>query len=201
MSRSIPPCFCWTRIGADSGERLDKIIARKERERAADGGVFVWGIGNCVSPSITSLIEHERQRGRVPEVIFSPMLSRTNPRDLDPTAVRVWRVGVALDGSEYRVPEHSRVRGRYTPGRPYYALVCKSVEPLLAMRETQMILLGQPRNLLSSRPVGGSQVTAVVRYDEEVKTGTRYEIAMRAELVSPHFVTFPMPEAVATTDA
>jgi hypothetical protein len=50
-------------------------------------------------------------------------------------------------------------------------------------------------NLVSGRPLGASQVTAVVRKAQERPDGNKYVVALRASLVPPYFVRLrdPMP--------
>ena len=50
--QELPTIFCWTRFGGEAGEPIEQILFRKEQERLANGGVFLWGIGNAVGPSI-----------------------------------------------------------------------------------------------------------------------------------------------------
>src|SRR5947207_486961 len=53
----IPPFFCWSKVGDEAGEPIARIIARKEAARAADGGVFLWGIGQSVGAGVRLLTE------------------------------------------------------------------------------------------------------------------------------------------------
>ena len=39
----LPSHFVWTRYGTESGESMGAILARKERERIAAAGCFLWG--------------------------------------------------------------------------------------------------------------------------------------------------------------
>jgi hypothetical protein len=108
---TTPDCFCWTRFGTESGEAADHILERKEAERTANGGVFIWGIGNPIGPSIRELI----RRTPKPEVLFSPIKSLPKPYDVLPPRVGVSSYGETLDGEIYRLPEHSLVTSRYDP--------------------------------------------------------------------------------------
>lgn len=40
---------CWSKVQAESGQTLNAIVARKEKERLAGAGVFFWGVGNALS--------------------------------------------------------------------------------------------------------------------------------------------------------
>ncbi len=73
----LPEHFCWSRFGTEAGEKIDAIIERKERERIENGGIFLWGIGSAIGPSMSRLVELEAK----PEVIFSPI--RSAPRNVD----------------------------------------------------------------------------------------------------------------------
>jgi hypothetical protein len=49
MQNHLPEAFVWTRFGTEAGQTIDRILARKEAERIANGGLFLWGIGNSVA--------------------------------------------------------------------------------------------------------------------------------------------------------
>ena len=159
---SLPKVFCWTRFGTEAGEEIGQIVARKEEERLRNGGVFLWGIGNPIGPSIGQLIRLDDY----PEVIFSPICSAPRKKDTSPEQVVAWTVGETLDGKRYKLPAGSLVTSRYDPqaGRKnHYALVCSSPTVLQLNPKAETISFGSLRNLLTNRPVGASQVTAIVR--------------------------------------
>ena len=79
----LPAQFCWSRIGTESGEGIKRILARKDFERRANGGTFLWGVGNSVSKGMTGLF----REAQAPEVIFSHMLSRPRAVDVSPPSV------------------------------------------------------------------------------------------------------------------
>lgn len=184
----LPDLFCWTRFGTEASEPVEQILFRKEQERLANGGIFLWGIGNAVGPSIRELT----QRALRPEVVFSPIRSAPRLRDVSPPAIVAWTTAEALDGSHFAIPAHSLVTSRYDPTAPrshHYALVCFSERPLIPLRSEGKIGFTQLRNLRTGRPVGASQVTAVVRrLERTTNETTMYEIAIRAELIHPYFV-------------
>ena len=91
---SLPKHFCWTRFGTEAGETIDRILERKESERQRNGGIFLWGIGNAIGPSMRELLRVER----TPEVIFSPIRSNPKREDAQPSTVIAWRAGRDLDG-------------------------------------------------------------------------------------------------------
>jgi len=184
----LPDLFCWTRFGTEASEPVEQILFRKEQERLANGGLFLWGIGNAVGPSIKELT----QRALRPEVVFSPIRSAPRLRDVSPPAIVAWTTAEGLDGSHFAIPAHSLVTSRYDPTAPrshHYALVCFSERPLIPLRSEGKIGFTQLRNLRTGRPVGASQVTAVVRrLERTTHETTMYEIAIRAELIHPYFV-------------
>ena len=54
-----PEYLCWTRMQVEAGQALESIIARKEIERRAGGGLFFWGVGNAPSTAINALARLE----------------------------------------------------------------------------------------------------------------------------------------------
>src|SRR5437867_244002 len=157
----IPEVFCWTRFGTEAGQTIDAILTRKEKERLANGGMFLWGIGNAIGPSLAELLRRES----APEALFSPIKSQPKPEDVSPPAVAAWTKAETLDGDVFQIPDHSLVLSRYaTAGakRAHYALVCHSSEPLKIAKSGDELVLEELRNLLTGRPIGASQVTAVV---------------------------------------
>jgi len=197
-AKILPPAFCWSRFGTEAGEPIEEILARKERERLSNDGVFLWGIGNSVAPGLTELLRLCDQ----PEVLFSPIRARPRPIDVSPAATFSWTAGEGLDGSRFEVPETIRVTsGSSCPDetpRCHYALVCASDEPL-SMSNLGSVTFQELRNLVSGRCLGASQVTAVVKQAEErfSKDGTDYVIALRATLVAPYFVRLREAEPIA----
>jgi hypothetical protein len=189
----LPECFCWTRFGTEAGQTADQILDRKEQERVANGGLFIWGIGNAVGPSIRALV----RRDPSPEVIFSPITSAPKTKDVNPRAVAAWTSGETLEGSPFQLPDHSLVTSRYDPDAPregHYALVCFSGRPLHSLQLEDKIALDELANLLTGRRVGASQVTAIVRHRTGLrrKPGT-HDVAIRAVLVHPYFIRLRHP--------
>lgn len=183
----LPATFCWTRFGPEAGEPLAGILERKERERSANGGIFYWGIGNALGPGIAELVGTSDQ----PEVLFSAIRSRPRTKDLSPAVTFRWTVAEDLDGRRFGLPPtvvvHS-ARDAIDSGRPHYALVCSSDQPL-QLRDLGRLHFAALRNLRSGAVLGASQVTAVVRRLEIPPTdGAEYVVALRARLVAPYFV-------------
>jgi hypothetical protein len=174
--------FVWTRYGTEAGEPIEEILRRKEAERVANNGIFLWGIGNALGPSIQAL----KKRVADPCVVFSPI--KTPPRAIDvrPSKVVSWTTGELIDGTAYRLPVHSIVTSREK--RAHYALVCFSTQKLCFEAATETVEFGTLRNLVSGRPLGRQQVTAVV---ERCMTSCGDTYAYPATIVSlypPYYV-------------
>jgi len=200
---NTPPIrFCWTRFGTESGELVEDILARKEAQRRAHNGMFLWGIGNSVGPAIRELVRLEAS----PKVLFSPMRSKPKVIDVSPSQVFAWNQATTLDGEDWDMPAGLRVisRGSTEAGfhkRSHYALVCRSATPLHVHADP----LQQPSlcyqemvNLLSKNKLGHSQVTAVVErqtclHHSCASDGTTYPVGFEAELVFPYFVRLGEP--------
>lgn len=199
---ALPVAFCWTRVGSEAGQSLQSILARKEAERRANGGVFFWGIGNAIGPSLRELLTHVPE----PEVIFSPIKSPPRREDTHPTAVVAWTRAECLDGTPFELPDHTLITSRLDmPKRRHYALVCATDASLTAARESSMLKIGALENFLTGRQIGASQVTAVVRRREHDRSASReYSVALRATLVPPFFLHLqepvPLPDARDTSD-
>lgn len=197
----LPSCFCWSRFGTEAGQRIEDIIERKEEERIANGGVFLWGIGNALGPSMKELV----RRTKKPEALFSPIKSTAKVNDAEPTALAMWMIGETLEGAPYILPTYSLVTSRYDPSSPkqtHYALVCWSQEPLSVSRLLGTLNAGALCNLLTARRVGASQVTAVVqRHVTNQVPGRQYDIAMRVSLTYPYFVALKSPVLLLKTDS
>lgn len=85
---------CWSRMQAEAGQSLDAIVSRKEHQRRAGGGLFLWGVGNAPPASMKALAH----MGREIPVIFSIM--KTKPRAIDAAPARtvIWRRYVDSSG-------------------------------------------------------------------------------------------------------
>jgi hypothetical protein len=189
----IPDQFCWTRFGTEAAQPIEAIFARKEEERRANGGLFFWGIGNAVGPSMRELI----RRSGSPEVLFSPIKSAARHEDSAPPAVVAWTSGETLTGEHYQLPATSLVTSRFDPDRPrgaHYALVCFSDRPLHLASSDDQIVYSELRNILTGRPVGASQVTSIIQRESHSGEGSRtYGVAVRARLVAPFLIRLGDP--------
>ena len=125
---------CWTRMQAEGGQPLEAIVERKERERRAGEGTFLWGIGNA-----PALIAKFLARAHVPvRAVFSIMKSRPRLMDAAPSRTIAWRGYIDAHGIERPLPSHALVTSRGDtasgPKRAHYALVCYSDGPLVLRR-------------------------------------------------------------------
>jgi hypothetical protein len=189
----LPDVFCWTRFGTEAGQGIDGIFKRKEEERLANRGVFYWGIGNAIGPSVRGLLS----RTADPEVLFSPIKSAPRPEDALPAAIAAWTSAETLTGERFELPASSLITSRYDRGMfrlARYALVCFSEISLFNAHLSEKITPSELRNLMSQRPVGSSQVTAVVenvRLSKALTPG--YDVSIRAKLVPPYFLRLSNP--------
>jgi hypothetical protein len=188
--------FCWTKFGSEAGESVEQILARKEHERVANDGLFLWGIGNSVAPGIRRLVALESR----PTVVFSPMRAAAKAADVRPERVVRWREATGLDGRKWPIPAASVVTSRGTSAlarakKSHYALVCKAEAPLQALVSPSELAFAAMRNLESGNPLGFSQVTSIVELKGEVaESGPRYQVGFLAALVYPYFVELSAPE-------
>ena len=194
--RSLPECFCWTRFGTEAGQGIEQILRRKDEERIANKGVFLWGIGNSVGAAINELV---RRCGR-PEVLFSPIKSSAKPADAAPESVVAWTKAETACGEEFLLPTHSLVTSRHSVSSPklrHYALVCFSDTPLTLAGAPATFSFGAVRNIVSGNPVGASQVTAVVTANMgPSKEGGIYGVPFRAKLAPPYFIRLREPRRI-----
>lgn len=192
----VPNAFCWSKMGAESGEMLAAIVRRKEYERQLGNGFFAWGIGNALGNAIVRLA------GEVPEpqVLFSPMPSKAKPDDEAPAGVLLWRAFEPYRGAEMvPLPKHMLITSRASAGMNgksrHYALFCRSTEPLqVPGTSTDIVVPSRLANLATGNALGSSQVTAVVRQDRRgAATGRGYPVAFHATLAAPQYARLAAP--------
>jgi len=190
---ALPVHFCWTRFGTEAGQTADQILHRKEQERLANNGIFLWGIGNSVGPGVRELARNNEY----PEVLFSPIKGCPRTVDAAPESIVAWTLGETDEGKLFALPRYSLVTSRQSVSSPkstHYALVCFSSAPLTLSAAPPSLEFGALRNFVSGNPVGASQVTAVVKRDSSVpaKIGN-YRVALRAHLLPPFFIRLRGP--------
>jgi hypothetical protein len=200
----LPPTFCWTKMGTEASEELTAIIRRKEWERQLGGGYFFWGIGQ-------SLGENAKVAARdIPSLraIFSPMPSKPKAIDVAPAEVVLWNAWVDAQGQTRQLPIHCFVTSRASlpSGRKkesHYALVCFSDRALDAQGEDICICPSHLRNMTTNKPLGPSQVTAVVRIlsqTDETCDAKSYSVSFTTELRPPYCVRLAQPVLLDTRE-
>ncbi len=197
----LPSAFCWTKMGGESGEVLERIIQRKNIERHANDGTFIWGIGSSVGSAISNLSENEKQ---VP-IVFSRMLSNTKSIDAQPKTLLLWLGYYDSNGTVKELPRYSLVTSRgeteKSLKKSHYALFCHadfelSLEPKAELNAKMLV------NYSSGRPLGFSQVTAVVRKESSLAEQDKprnYSISTIAELKMPYFAKLACPVPVSAS--
>jgi len=193
---SVPSAFCWTRVGTEAGQPLHGILRRKELERVSNGGLFFWGIGNAIGPSMGKLVQQHTE----PEVLFSPIKSSGRIGDADPPDLALWRTAEGLDGRRFELPPQTLITSRMDPTNPrktHYALVCYAERPLIAQQTEESVNIGDLENLITGRAVGASQVTAVVKVKTRIQShGNCYRVLLRATLRWPYFLVLRNPTVI-----
>lgn len=197
--QALPLVFCWTKIGAESGQSLEDIVRRKNLERECSGGVFSWGIGNSIGPAL----EHACRMLTTDAVdaVFTPMKAAPKAIDTAPQAIVMWRMYRGLSGPIHAVGRHMLITSRAhgasgVEKKGHYALICSSPTPLHASAGgTGVVDADAVANVVSSNPVGHSQVTAVVEYrpGSTPVPSRSYPIAFRARLKLSRFVRLMAP--------
>lgn len=197
MGSGIPPVFCWTKMGAEAGQSLDSILARKELERRVGGGTFCWGIGNSLG-SAPRLAAESSPSGQV-EVLFTRMKSSPKKIDSVPESLVLWTSFHTPDDKIANLPNHIMItsRGHRPNGKPklfHYALVCSSDTELNQETRYGYFDASLTRNYLSRNAVGASQVTAVVHYEEILSDAERpYQVEFHALLSELGFIKLAHP--------
>lgn len=200
----IPPTFCWTKMGVESGEGLDAIIRRKEWERILGEGLFFWGIGQSLGDNARNAAQS------IPEemkVLFSPMLSKAKAIDVTPGDVFIWNSWVDEKGVNRPLPKNVLLTSRadLPSGRrksSHYALVCKSSHALSNKTDLE-VTSGRLRNYSSDKRLGASQVTAVVRHVDGVAdcdAAKKYSVSFVATMEAPYSVQLADPEVLRPSD-
>ncbi|SOB80694.1 hypothetical protein SAMN06297144_1192 [Sphingomonas guangdongensis] len=187
---------CWSRMQAEAGQGLETIIARKELERRAGNGLFLWGVGNPPSTAISALA---RIGCRVP-VVFSVMKSRPKPIDVAPSRIFAWRRYFDPSANERPLPASAVVTSRADSAggakRAHYALMCHSRAPLTLSRGTPFDVSAYRNAGGTGAPVGASQVTALLKQVAEPGKTSDYEVNLVAWLAGGYWVRLSDPVEV-----
>ena len=184
---------CWSRMQSEAGQGLETIIARKELERRTGDGLFLWGVGNPPSTSISALA---RIGSRIP-VVFSIMKSRPKAIDVAPARTFAWRRYFDASGNERPLPPNAVVTSRADSAggakRAHYALMCFSNEPLTLSRGTPFDVSAYRNAGGTGAPVGASQVTALLQRVTQPAATSDYEINLSAWLTGGYWVRLSDP--------
>ncbi|MCQ3017409.1 hypothetical protein NLO83_17655 [Pseudomonas tremae] len=200
----IPSTFCWTKMGVESGEDLALIIRRKEWERQLGDGLFFWGIGQSLGENARDAAASIDQEMKV---LFSPMSSKAKDIDVTPGDVFVWNSWIDSRGNTVPLPQHVLITSRadLPSGRrksSHYALVCKSAD-CLGKGTNFEVTAAFLRNFSSDKPLGASQVTAVVKNAEYAISGNvakKYAVSFVATMEAPYSVQLSDPELLMPRD-
>jgi hypothetical protein len=205
--KHLPPTFCWSRIGSESGEDLPTIVLRKEWERRLGGGRFLWGINQ----SLGSSAQVAALRTGSLLALFSPAASRSRVADLRHEEALVWNAWVDASGQVRQLPPHVFVtsRSRFPSGKPrdhHYALVCASPTEL-SIGSSLRVQPEHLRSVSTAKAPCATQGTVVV--DRVARAATRagaeygargYPVAFGVELEAPYFVRLAQPTRVKARD-
>lgn len=189
---------CWSRMQAEAGQQLGAIINRKELERRANAGMFVWGVGNAPA-RLTQVLA---RASRPVRAIFSIMKSKPRRIDAVADALLLWRGYIDAEGIERTLPASTIVTSRASTGagekRVHYALMCRSDHPLAIQRDGDLFDPAAFRNAGDrGGPVGASQVTALLRQVAEQRAQAPYEVNMEAQLAEGYWVRLTSPLRIA----
>lgn len=184
---------CWSRMQAEAGQSLERIIERKELERQAGDGVFLWGVGN--PPAIISSV---LARAKIPvKVIFSVMKSKPKAIDVAPARTFAWRRYIDAHGKVQPLPASALITSRADsatgPKRSHYALMCRSGEPLRLQRGRFFDPEAYRNAGGTGARVGASQVTSLLRRIEDEAPDGDYEANLTACLTGSYWVRLVDP--------
>lgn len=186
-AESMSERLCWTRMQAEAGEGLARIVRRKDMERRAGDGLFFWGVGNAPSRAIPALAK----AAAAIDVFFSVMKSRPKAHDVSPARVLIWRHYVDAEGTVRLIPRNVLVTSRAGSRDYHYALMCRSETPLSVADEGPFDPRAY-RNYGAGGAVGASQVTALL--ERCAPDGpAHYRVAMRAHLTDSLWVKLVNP--------
>ncbi len=204
--KHLPPTFCWSRIGSETGEDLPTIVLRKEWERRLGGGRFLFGI----SQSLGSSAQLAALRMGSLLALFSPAASRPRVADVKREDAFVWNAWVDASGQVRQLPQHVFVtsRTRLPSGQlrdHHYALVCSSPTEL-TLGSSLRVQPEKLRSVSTGKAPCASQGTLVVdRASQAARAGAEfgvkgYPVAFGVELEAPYFVKLVQPTRVKARD-
>lgn len=184
---------CWSRMQTEAGQALAAIIERKELERQAGGGSFLWGVGNA--PAVIASV---LSRAGIPvRAVFSVMKSKPKLVDVAPARTVAWRRYVDAHGADRPLPPNALVTSRADSAggakRMHHALMCRSDTPL-ELRRGETFDPSAFRNAGGTgAPVGASQVTALLKRVDGDHGTADYEANLTAWLADSYWVRLTDP--------
>jgi hypothetical protein len=118
------------------------------------------------------------------------MKSRPREVDVRPDQLVMWLTYHLQDGGLLDLPAHMLVTSRGGDSKhSHFALICERQEEIDADGNEGTINPKRVVNLVSGKPLGGQQVTAMVRYDPEPFRPERpYPVLFRAKMFREGFV-------------
>lgn len=185
---------CWSRMQAEGGQQLDEIVRRKELERAANNGLFCWGVGNAPNRATAGLARNQI----AVDVLFSIMKSRPKMVDIAPSTTLIWRKFIDFDGRERALPPSSVVtsRGESPAGtkRNHFVLFCRTSGPL-ALGDFGSFDPNAYRNVGEmGGSIGASQVTALLRrIGSEDAEKASYRVNLKARMIGSYWAKLADP--------
>ncbi len=116
----------------------------------------------------------------------------------NPWGITAW---IDTQGQVRELPVHCFITSRaFLPSNRkkenHYALVCFSDQALNAQCNNTRIFPNQLRNITTKKPLGASQVTAIVNitsHADNVCNAKSYSISFTAELRSPYYIQLAQP--------
>jgi hypothetical protein len=135
-----------------------------------------------------------------PAILFSLMLSAPHRRDSNPDGVLLWEAYQTQRG-KMPLPPHAIVISRAherngSPKQRYYAFVCENPAGL-SHSGGGTVDMGKLRNFGDGgKPIGSSQISAVVERVARTGTGLSYPVTARATLVTPYAVQLAAPRVL-----
>jgi hypothetical protein len=184
----------------EAGQPLEDIFRRKELERQSGNGIFFWGVGNPPA-RITS----ELARSRHPvTAIFSIMKSKPKGEDVAPSRTVLWQTFIDKDGNKQSIPENVLVTSRADTNKGtkkyHYALMCYSPTPLSVERGNPFDPTAYRNIGEGGKPVGASQVTALLQRVEKERSDSSYEVNLSVALHGSYWVRLEDPLVIHPDD-
>ncbi|MBN3766549.1 hypothetical protein [Burkholderia sp. Ac-20365] len=200
--KHLPPTFCWTKTGTESGEELPTIVLQKEWERRLGGGRFLWGVGQSLGTS--AQIAAHRTGSLL--ALFSPASTRPRKGGRKREDMLLWNAWIDSTGQVRQLPPHAFIVSRTVlpSGRRrehHYALVCSSPTEL-SMGTRLYVHPEHLRSVSTGKPLGAAQSAAVVDCTSRAGdlSGKRYPVALAVELEAPYFVRLAQPSVLKARD-